>query len=71
VFVVASGKTPHGAIQRAVDSLGRDRVLGVVLNRVDPKAAAPGGYHYYRYYGAGERTNGRKPGFIRRLLGSR
>ena len=71
VFVVAAGRTPHGAIQRAVDALGRDRVLGVVLNRVDPKAAAPGGYQYYNYYGAGERTNGRKHGFIRRLLGSR
>jgi protein-tyrosine kinase len=71
VFVVAAGATPHGAIQRAVDALGRDRVLGVVLNRVDPKSAAPGGYHYYKSYGAGERTNGRKPGFVRRLLGSR
>ena len=71
VFVVAAGGTPHGAIQRAVDALGRDRVLGVVLNRVDPKSAAPGGYNYYRYYDSGERTNGRKPGLFRRLLGSR
>lgn len=69
VFVVAAGKTPYGAIQRAADALGRDRILGVVLNRVDPKTAAPGAYQYYRYYGYGERTNGRKPGFIRRLLG--
>jgi protein-tyrosine kinase len=73
VFVVAAGKTPHGAIQRAADALGRDRILGVVLNRVDPRTAAPGAYQYYRYYGYSERTNGngRKPGFIRRLLGSR
>lgn len=71
VFVVAAGRTPHGAIQRAVDALGRERVLGVVLNRVDPKTAAPGSYQYYRYYGYGERTNGRKAGFVRRLLGRR
>ena len=71
VFVVAASKTPYGAIQRAVDALGRDRVLGVVLNRVDPKTATPGASQYYRYYGYGERTNGQKPGFIRRLLGSR
>lgn len=68
VFVVAAGKTPHGAIQRAIDSLGRERVLGIVLNRVDPKSAAPGGYEYYRYYGYSERTNGTPPGFFRRLL---
>jgi capsular exopolysaccharide synthesis family protein len=68
VFVVAAGKTPHGAIQRAIDSLGRDRVLGIVLNRVDPKSAAPGGYQYYRYYGYGERTNGKKRGLLGRLL---
>jgi protein-tyrosine kinase len=68
VFVVAAGKTPHGAIQRAIDSLGRERVLGIVLNRVDPKEAAPGGYEYYHYYGYGERANGKAPGFIRRLL---
>jgi protein-tyrosine kinase len=71
VFVVAAGRTPHGVIQRAVEAVGRERVLGVVLNRVDPKTAAPGAYQYYRYYGYGERTNGRKPGFIRRFLGSR
>lgn len=69
VFVIAAGKTPHGAIQRAIDALGRERVLGVVLNRVDPKAAMPGGYAYYRYYGYGDRTNGHsRPGLLGRLL---
>ena len=71
VFVVAAGKTPHGAIQRAIDSIGRDRVLGIVLNRVHPKSAAPGGYQYYRYYGYGERPTNEKTGFFRRLLGRR
>lgn len=69
VVVIAAGKTPHGAIQRAADALGRDRILGVVLNRVDPRTAAPGGYQYYRYYGYSERTNGRKTGFLKRLMG--
>lgn len=70
VLVIAASKTPHGAIQRAADALGRDRILGVVLNRVDPRTAAPGAYQYYRYY-YGERTNGQKPGFLKRLLGRR
>jgi capsular exopolysaccharide synthesis family protein len=68
VFVVMAGRTPHGAIQRAIDALGRERVLGIVLNRVDPRSAAPGGYEYYRYYGYSERSNGHPPGFLRRLL---
>jgi capsular exopolysaccharide synthesis family protein len=68
VFVVMAGRTPHGAIQRAIDALGRERVLGIVLNRVDPRSAAPGGYEYYRYYGYTEKSNGKQPGFLRRLL---
>jgi Mrp family chromosome partitioning ATPase len=69
VLVVAAGTTPYGAIQRAADALGRDRILGVVLNRVDPKTATPGAKQYYRYYAYGEHTNGRKPGWVRRLMG--
>ena len=71
VLVVAAGSTPYGAIQRAADALGRDRILGVVLNRVDPKAAAPGANQYYRYYGYRVHTNGRKPGLLRRLMDRR
>ncbi len=39
VFVIAAGKTPHGAIQRAVDALGRDRVLG---RRAQPRGPEDG-----------------------------
>lgn len=35
VFVVAAGQTPAPAVQRAVEELGRDRIIGVVLNRVE------------------------------------
>ena len=69
VLVIAAGTTPFGAIHRAADALGRDRVLGVVLNRVDPKTAAPGANQYYRYYGYRDGANGDKPGLLRRLMG--
>jgi capsular exopolysaccharide synthesis family protein len=69
LLVVAAAKTPYGAIQRAADALGRDRILGVVLNRVDPDSATPGANQYYRYYTYGERPNGRGPGLLRRLIG--
>ncbi len=43
-------RTPCAVVQKAVEALGRERILGVVLNRVDAADAMPGDY-YYRYYG--------------------
>lgn len=43
LFVIRAGKTPDSAVTRALDALGRDRVLGVVLN------GAPGGDHEVEY----------------------
>ena len=51
VFVVAAGRTPCAVVQKAVEALGRDRILGVILNRVEEGAAMPGDY-YYHYYGS-------------------
>jgi protein-tyrosine kinase len=34
ILVVEAGKTSFDAVQRAVDAVGRDRLIGVVLNRV-------------------------------------
>lgn len=39
LLVVRAGQTPHAAVQRAVDALGRERIFGVVLNGVAGKAA--------------------------------
>ena len=51
LLVVSAGSTPRELIHRAVDAFGRDRVLGVVLNRADDRAVL-GGYYssYYGYY---------------------
>src|SRR2546427_597266 len=50
ILVIGAGKTPHKLIMRAIDALGRNRILGVVLNRVDPSCLAGGyGYGYYSY----------------------
>jgi capsular exopolysaccharide synthesis family protein len=71
LIVVGSGTTPCGAVQRAVDAIGRERVLGVVLNRADEKLATGGEYHYYYgYYGNSDHRNGRG-GLLSRLLGRR
>jgi capsular exopolysaccharide synthesis family protein len=49
VLVVAAGSTPYDFVQRAVEAIGRDRIFGVVLNRVEEKQVY-GGYSYGRYY---------------------
>ena len=48
ILVIAAGTTPYPLIQRAVAALGRDRILGVVLNRAEEGIA--GSYSYYSYY---------------------
>jgi capsular exopolysaccharide synthesis family protein len=48
VLVVQAERTPHAEIQRAVQAIGKDRILGVVLNRA--KARRRDSYAYeYRY----------------------
>lgn len=53
VLVVAAGQTPAAAIQRAVAELGHERIIGVVLNRVEPRSMQSYGesayYNRYRY----------------------
>ena len=51
LFVVRAGKSPYRLIQRALDAVGRDKVLGVVLNAIDENVD-DAGYYYYGYYGA-------------------
>jgi capsular exopolysaccharide synthesis family protein len=38
LFVVRARQTPHEAVQRAVESIGQERIFGVVLNGVDAEA---------------------------------
>ena len=60
LMVVAAGGVPVRTIQRAADALGRDRIMGVVLNRAQLPAAGKyghqgyGGYYgHHGYYGGG------------------
>ena len=43
LLVVRAGQTPLGDVQATVKTIGRDRILGVVLNR----AKAPAHQYYY------------------------
>ena len=58
IFVVRAGKSPYRLIQRALDAVGRNRILGVVLNAVDENVDVAG-YYYYGYYGMPRRLGGK------------
>lgn len=47
LLVVQCGKTPLPALKTAVEAVGRERVVGVVLNRAET-GMAKAGYYYYR-----------------------
>jgi len=50
VLVIKAAATSHEFTRRAVEAIGKARILGVVLNRAE---VTPGGYYhgYYGYYG--------------------
>ena len=50
LFVVRAGKSPFRLIQRALDAVGRNRIIGVVLNAIKESDDVVG-YGYYGYYG--------------------
>jgi protein-tyrosine kinase len=54
LFVVGAGSTPYPLVQRALEALG-DRVVGIVLNRVDERKLSHAGY-YQGYYAASAAT---------------
>ena len=49
-FVVRAGRSPFRLIQRALDAVGRNRIIGVVLNAIKESDDVVG-YGYYGYYG--------------------
>jgi len=51
VLVVKAESTPAEMVNRAVDSIGRERLMGVVLNRATEQPHRSN-YEYYKYYGA-------------------
>jgi Mrp family chromosome partitioning ATPase len=55
VLVIRAGSTPHALVRRAVEAVGRSRILGVVLNSAVAGATkSEYGYDYYYGYGARE-----------------
>jgi protein-tyrosine kinase len=49
IFVIAAGSTPYALVERAIAEIGRDHILGTVLNRVEA-SAIPATAYYDHYY---------------------
>jgi capsular exopolysaccharide synthesis family protein len=50
LLVVRSGKTRYAIVDRLLEQLPRDRMLGVVLNRADASLDSNAYYYQHRYY---------------------
>jgi capsular exopolysaccharide synthesis family protein len=51
LLVIRADRTPHALVQRAVNAIGRERILGTVLNQSTAQARGTY-YEYYHYYQA-------------------
>ena len=56
VLVVKAESTPHDMVVRAVNAIGRERVIGTVLNRAKEQPNRTS-YDYYKYYSQAEPGN--------------
>jgi protein-tyrosine kinase len=75
ILVVRAGKTPRETVQQAISTLGKDKILGLVLNDVEFKSkslfkryfGSDGYYHRYGY-GYGQKKDEEKRGFLKSFL---
>lgn len=51
IFVIAAGSTPFPLVDRAITEIGRESIVGTVLNRID-EANIPATGYYDHYYGS-------------------
>jgi protein-tyrosine kinase len=49
VFVIGAGISQSAAVQSAIETIGRDKIVGVILNRVDAGAFSESAYYDYYY----------------------
>ncbi len=57
LLVVRSGKTRFSVVDRLLEQLPKERILGVVLNRVDEKFESNADYYQRRYYNRDRREH--------------
>jgi len=55
LFVISAGSTPYQLVQRATAELGRDCIVGTVLNRIEDRNIPATGYYHDYYAGKSDR----------------
>ena len=71
ILVVKAGSTPRETVQQAINILGKDKLLGIILNNVAFKSSGLfkryfGSDQYYHSYGYGR--TGEKKGRLRKIF---
>jgi capsular exopolysaccharide synthesis family protein len=49
LFVIAAGMTPYTLVQRSLNEIGRERIVGTVLNRIEEHALPVREYYHTNY----------------------
>jgi Mrp family chromosome partitioning ATPase len=60
LLVVRAGKTRYSAVDKLLDQMPKERLLGVILNRTEEQPDSNSYYYQHRYYNR-ERRNGDIP----------
>lgn len=50
VYVIKADQATRGAIKKAIDSMGRDKIIGIVFNNKELKPSKEYSEYYYKYY---------------------
>ena len=57
LLVVRAGKTKYGVLDKLLEQIPKDRLMGVVLNRSDDQPEASSYYYQHRYYSKDRRLS--------------
>ena len=61
LLVVRAGKTRYSAVEKLMEQMPKDRLLGVVLNRTQEQPDATSYYYQHRYYNRERRVTEMQP----------
>src|SRR5690349_2091516 len=61
LLVVRAGKTRYSAVDKLLDQMPKDRLLGVVLNRIEEQPDESSYYYQHRYYNRERKTTEMTP----------
>ena len=61
LLVVRAGKTKYGVLDKLLEQLPKDRLMGVVLNRSEDQIDSSSYYYQHRYYSKDRRLSEPKP----------